>query len=144
MPQFKKLTKKLYVFVWFLARISEYAIAGKGYCNDWVYLPEGGYPSLLTISDPLYNEDRIKECMNRCLHASSLGLSGSKGEYETRIRDHAFYIRHSDQGCGCSSGTCSDRKSSGYTSYYTASGNFTRSIFWCNFKLLYIKLSYKT
>ena len=122
--------QKFHTFAfYFLAKVSDYVKAGNGYCKDWVYLPEGKYPNLLTVSDPLYNEDRIKECMNRCLHASSRGLGGSKGEYETRIRDHAFYIRHSDQGCGCSSGTCSDRKSSGYTSYYTASGNFMKFIF---------------
>ena len=104
-------------------------MAGTGYCKDYVYLPEGGYPSLLGQLDPLYDKNRIKECMNRCLYASSQGLAGSKGAVDTTIREHAFYIRKSDQGCACSSGICNDRKaSSGYTSYYIISSNFKKNI----------------
>ena len=112
-------------------------MAGSGYYKDYTYLPEGGYHSLLNKSDPPYDKDRIKECMNRCLHASSLGLSGSKGAVDTRIRNHAFYIKHSNQGCGCSSGTCYDRTSSGYTSYYTASGIFIKFVWYLKFCTLY-------
>ena len=104
-------------------------MAGTGYCKDYVYLPEGGYPSLLDQLDPLYDKNRIKECMNRCLYASSQGLAGSKGAVDTTIREHAFYIKQSNQGCACSSGDCSDRTSSGYTSYYIASSNFKKFIF---------------
>ena len=79
-------------------RESGYAVAGDGHCDDWVYLPEGAYPELLTDSDPLFDEDRIQECMNRCVHASKQGLLGSRGSGDRTIRNHAFYIR-SDQRC---------------------------------------------
>ena len=113
----------------YLARSYQYAMAGNGYCTDWVYLPEGAYPSLLRKSDTLYDENRITECMNRCIDASIRGLSGSRDAVDTPIRDHAFYIRQSDQGCGCSSGECSERMSTGYASYYTVSGNSQTIIF---------------
>lgn len=40
--------------------------AEAGYCEDWVYLEEGGYPEFLASSDPNANSDRRLECMNRC------------------------------------------------------------------------------
>jgi hypothetical protein len=106
------------------ATVFSYALAGNGYCSDWVYLPEGGYPNLLSKSYPLYNKDRIKECMNRCVYAAKQGLLGSYSSgYGRAIRSHAFYIT-SYQRCACSSGTCSIRYGSGfYTSYYIVSGN---------------------
>ena len=94
-----------------------YHVAGNGYCNEWVYLPEGGYPAPLAPNDPLYNEDRVQECMNRCLYAAHRGLAGSEGSDGTRIGNQAFYIKTSNQGCGCSSGTCEANEESGYTSY---------------------------
>ena len=106
-------------------------MAGYGYCKDYAYLPEGGYPSLLDKSDPLYDEDRIKECMNRCVYALNK-------EEDTKIRDLAFYIRDSDQRCACSSGTCYSRKSSGYTSYHTVSGNTKTVMFQCIYKTRFI------
>ena len=106
-----------------LGRKSGFTIAGDGNCVDWVYLQEGPYPELLNESNPLYNVNRTQECMNRCVDASIRGLSGSRDAVDTPIRDHAFYIRQSDQGCGCSSGECSERMSTGYASYYTVSGN---------------------
>ena len=46
-------------------------MAGYGYYKDYAYLPEGGYHSLLNKSDHLYDKDRIKDCMNRCVYASN-------------------------------------------------------------------------
>ena len=94
-----------------------YYVAGEGYCKDWVYLPEGGYPAPLAHNDPKYSDDRIQECMNRCLYAAYRGLAGSEGSDGTRIGNQAFYIKASNQGCGCSSGTCEANGGSGYTSY---------------------------
>ena len=94
-------------------------MGGRGFCKDWVYLPEGGYPELLTDTETLYNEDRISECMNRCVDAAEKNNMGSKGSSSTKISDYAFYIRTSDQHCGCSSGSCRKRASDNrYTSYY--------------------------
>lgn len=42
------------------------AYADYGYCEDWIYLAEGGYPEFLASSDPNANSDRRGECMNRC------------------------------------------------------------------------------
>ena len=96
-----------------------YVMGGRGFCKDWVYLPEGKYPELLKDTEPLYNEDRIRECMNRCVYAAEQNNMGSKGSSSTEISDQAFYIRKSDQHCGCSSGSCRSRAANnGYTSYY--------------------------
>ena len=97
-------------------------MASYGYCKDYAYLPEGGYPSLLGKSSPHYDKDRIQECINRCVYAS-------KNEEDTKIRDRAFYNRDSDQRCACSSGACYTRKSSGYTSYHKISGNSKKIMF---------------
>ena len=91
-------------------------MASYGYCKDYAYLPEGGYHSLLNKSDPPYDKDRIKECMNRCVYALNK-------EEDTKIRDRAFYIRDCNQRCACSSAACYSRKSSGYSSYHTIPGN---------------------
>ena len=98
------------IFQNLLAKGKSYVLAGDGYCDDWVYLPEGKYPALISdVSNTLYNEDRIQECMNRCTNAAKTSA---------KISNKAFYIK-SDRRCGCSSGACSTRKGSGYTSYFT-------------------------
>ena len=106
-----------------LVRTYRYAIAGNGYCKDYIDLPEGEYPSLLDSNDPLYNTDRVRECMNRCVFAAEQGYKGIYNSYDP-ISDNAFIIRRSDQHCRCSSGSCSSIRSDGlysseYTSYYT-------------------------
>ena len=114
---------KLNNFTLFLARTSGYAIAGDGHCDDWVYLPEGGYPETLAESNPLYNVDRIQECKNRCVNAADKGLNGSNSHGDPKIRDLAFYIRLSDQHCACSSGACSKlTPDPAFRSYYTVTG----------------------
>lgn len=70
----------------------QYASISAGSCVDSQYLPEGAFPPLLDSSRRLYDNDRVQECMNRCLDA----YPGTKG----------FYIRVSDEACACSSGTC--------------------------------------
>lgn len=100
---------------------ASYVEIGKGYCNTWKYLPEGGYPPLLPESSPLYSADRIQECKNRCLDAYSKDSS-----YCTT----AFYIRTEDQHCACSgkenvcgcSGECNLKgPKKKYTAYATVS-----------------------
>jgi hypothetical protein len=87
---------------------TQYTELGGGFCSDWEYLPEGGYPEFLSdfLSD--YSDDKLRECMNRCLSTS-----------KASIARNAFYVRSSDQKCACSEGCCSSRTggSSGYTSY---------------------------
>ena len=109
----------------FLARNTGYGLAGDGYCEGWVYLPEGGYPEPLTESDPLYDVDKIRECMNRCVYAANKGLIGSRGASDTTIRDLAFYIRLDDQQCACSSGACSTRiTDTAFRSYFIVNGKY--------------------
>ena len=87
-----------------------YNALGSGYCCDWLYLPEGGYPALLTSSSPLYSADRAQECLNRCIAAF---------EPATYNPIRAFYLRDSDQRCACASSGCTSLCSSvsAYTSY---------------------------
>ena len=120
---FVMVTKIEYVCT-ILGRKSGFTIAGDGNCVDWVYLQEGPYPELLNESNPLYNVNRTQECMNRCVDAADNGLNGSKGDSgETTIRDLAFFVRVSDQHCGCSSGACSTRSTDpNYISYHTVTG----------------------
>eukprot|EP00493_Phyllostaurus_siculus_P003220 UN03234 len=62
-------------------------LLGTGWCASWRYLPEGGYPVFLNDSDPLYDADRIRECMNRCLVAYESGAAagiGNEGFYDNR------------------------------------------------------------
>jgi hypothetical protein len=67
---------------------------GAGYCADYKYLPVGSYPDLLQPSQPLYNADRVEECLNRCVDA-----------YPNTI---AFFVKLIDGNkCACSSGACS-------------------------------------
>ena len=84
-------------------------IGNSGYCEDWVYLNEGGYPEKLTEISPLYDPDPVKECMNRCLNDFNngiLGMNGHMGAGATPIGNRAILIRESDNGCCCSSGVC--------------------------------------
>ena len=64
-----------------------------GYCVDWRYLPEGGYPARLTSSSPLYDPDPVIECINRCQNA-----------YGTP--QQAIYLDTRSNTCACSSGSC--------------------------------------
>jgi len=80
-----------------------YIKIGVGYCSDWKYLPEGGYPAFLGKSSLLFSRDRTRECMNRCLDA----YPGSE----------AFYM-DADNKCGCSSGQCQSVRPSS-ASYYS-------------------------
>ena len=96
-----------------------------------MYLPEGGYPELLTETDTLYDEDRIQECMNRCVYATEQNFVGTQSSGNNKIGNQAFYVRTSDERCGCSSGQCHERKigDKDYTSYFidrTVSGKLYR------------------
>ena len=55
--------------------------------------------------------------MNRCFYTAYQGLAGSSGSDGSRIGNQAFYIKTSNQGCGCSSGKCEAYEGTGYTSY---------------------------
>ena len=84
-----------------------YERIGDGYCTNFRYLPEGAYPALLEFGNSLYDTDRIKECMNRCLDA----YPGST----------SFYVKTSTNNkCACSSDDCSSvttTSASAYTSF---------------------------
>ena len=78
-----------------------------------MYLPEAGYPASgsgypdpLNESSHLYDVNRTQECMNRCVDAADKNLTGHSGG-DKNIRDLAFFVRKSNQRCGCSSGACS-------------------------------------
>ena len=88
------------------------------YCGDYVYLPEGSYPALLNDDDELYDADRKKECLNRCLDAYGESTSGKK------IGNQAFYVKsNGDDRCACAVGDCKRRVAGGYDSYKITSGN---------------------
>ena len=101
-------------------------IAGSGWCSDYAELPEGGYNTRIGNENPLHHEDRIRECMNRCIDASARGAIPSlSSSYGNKIGDLAFFIRDRDQGCGCSSGTCMTTKTysstnDDFTSYHVS------------------------
>ena len=46
---------------------------GDGYCSDWRYLPEGGYPARLAAGHALAHADPLQECAARCF-AQGAGL----------------------------------------------------------------------
>lgn len=73
-----------------------YTFAGNGYCNDYIYLPEGAYPPLLTPDSPLFNADRLRECGNRCRAAALDNM-----EYSP----YAFYVNYAGR-CGCAKSQC--------------------------------------
>ena len=75
----------------------------KGYCSDYKYLPEGGYPARLDS-----NANPLEECAQRCIAAAEENSEYSKD---------AFYVRDSDKHCACSKGECSETTSGDYTSY---------------------------
>lgn len=52
----------------------EYVEVGVGQCTHPAYLMVGDFPELLDSSDPLFDADPIRECMNRCLN--EVGESG--------------------------------------------------------------------
>jgi len=72
-------------------------------------LPEGGYPEFLSEDDPLFNEDRVRECGNRCRAAAAL---------DSYYSTSSFYVLYGGQ-CACSTGDCSTLVPSGngYFSY---------------------------
>ena len=98
-----------------------YSHLGTGYCSDWVYLPEGGYPGRLNAGDKDYDADPIQECMNRCLgQYEETGERASTAGGE--VGNEAFYLK-SDDGCACAIGDCSSLAHSGYESYEIILGN---------------------
>jgi len=101
------------------AAASTYELIGAGHCNDWTYLPEGGYPEHLAEDHALYSEDKLRECMNRCLDAWESGTPGSRGASSTSISHQAFYVSGESLLCACSSGPCTSQEatSGGYTAY---------------------------
>ena len=84
------------------AGVNIVAHPSKGYCSDWKYLPEGGYPARLDS-----NANPLEECAQRCIAAADADSEYSKD---------AFYVRDSNQHCACSKGACSDITSGSYTS----------------------------
>ena len=99
-----------------------YSYIGTGYCSDWVYLPEGGYPERLNADNTLYDADSIQECLNRCLGA--YGEAGARASTAGgKVGNQAFYL-NSNAGCACAVGDCSSKVSdSGFKSYAIISGN---------------------
>jgi len=74
-------------------------MATKGYCSDWKYLPEGGYPPRKNLK-----ADPVQECAQRCHKAYG--------------KPQAIYLRDKDMTCACSKGGCNQITSQkAYTSY---------------------------
>jgi hypothetical protein len=83
-------------------------LIGKGYCTDWVYLPEGGYPAFLPASNPVSDKDKKRECANRCIMAA---------EKDKKYSTDAFYVRKDDK-CGCARKQCDkQKKNESYSSF---------------------------
>ena len=59
------------------SKVWEYEKLGDGYCSDWKYLPEGGYPDHLSPGHALYRDDKIQECAARCFTQTSSSYSPS-------------------------------------------------------------------
>lgn len=96
-----------------------YELLGPGWCSDWSYLPEGGYPPRLDIDDPLARADPLAECMLRCLSlVGSTGVSHSGASPTGEITADYFYVNGAGR-CGCSTGVngCSLTGSPPYNSY---------------------------
>lgn len=86
--------------------VRTYSPLSPGYCDDYVYLSSGSYPDLLDESDPLYDEDRVRECMNRCL--------------DDNPNAKAFFVKYvnNEPRCACAKFYCAERSGSNtYTSY---------------------------
>ena len=71
-------------------------------------MQEGAYPEHLAEGEYLYDADKVRECMNRCLDAFESGTPGSDGANGRTISNQAFYVK-SDKRCACSSGPCSSQ-----------------------------------
>ena len=88
---------------------SEYELIGSGYCSDHVFLKDGRYPPLLSHANPLFDDDRVQECMNRCLHDNP--------------KCEAFYLKDYEL-CACAFSNCSSQLgSSSFTSYRIVSNS---------------------
>jgi hypothetical protein len=85
--------------------VNSYDVLGAQACTDISYLSDEGivYPDLLPEDDPLYNTDRTRECMNRCLD---------------KYPEAKAFVLDANQRCACSLKYCSERGgSSSYSSY---------------------------
>jgi hypothetical protein len=99
---------------------SEYTFLGRGYCNNWVYLTEGGYPNRLATTESLYSPNPVLECMKRC--KAQVGQTGITSSIPAQIATRAFYLK--GEKCACSSDSCSSITSdSGYTAYKIIKSN---------------------
>ena len=98
-----------------------YNYLGNGYCSDYAYLLEGKYPDRLKREHTSYDDDPIRECLNRCL-ADSVSDNNFND-----IGNEAFYL-DSDDKCACSKGACSTQSGSGYGAYKIIQGNRCNSI----------------
>lgn len=99
-----------------------YEHLGIGYCGDYAYLPEGSYPDRLTRDHTSYDNDPIRECLNRCV-AASVSKNNSND-----IGNEAFYLDYYEK-CACSKGACSTRSGgSDYNAYKIFQGNRCNSI----------------
>jgi len=94
----------------------EYQELGIGFCSTWTYLPEGGYPNFLPSSHSLYDHDRKRECMNRCLDAYESNTLGMDGANSRTISNKGFYL-NGENKCACSSDVCVPNGSNGYKGY---------------------------
>ena len=96
-----------------------YSSLGDGFCEDWVYLPEGSYPPRLNADNELHDSNAIQECLNRCLGAYGEDGAGTSGG---KIGNDAFYMS-SNGGCACAVGFCSSLVPGPYESYAIIPGN---------------------
>ena len=90
-----------------------YSLLGDGYCEDWVYLPEGSYPARLNADNALHDTNAIQECLNRCLGAYGKTGAGTSGG---KIGNEAFYVKPNG-GCACAVGNCNKLSTGSYESY---------------------------
>lgn len=96
-----------------------YELIGTGWCSDWSYLMEGGYPPRLDADHELARLDPLAECMMRCLDLVGMtGVAHSGASSTGYVTDNAFYV-NGDGRCGCSTGVngCSLTGSPPYQSY---------------------------
>ena len=98
-----------------------YKLLGTGFCTDWIFLPEGGYPPRFSPDDAFYEADPIQECLNRCVDANRKSGADTSTIGGT-IGNQAFYL-NSNSRCACAIGDCNSLVSSGYASYKIISGN---------------------
>ena len=100
-----------------------YTHLGPGFCGDWIYLPEGGYPARLISDDALYDADPIQECLNRCLDANGeAGQASTENGGTGTIGNRAFYLS-TENKCACAISDCSSlTPDPNYASYAIISG----------------------